>query len=268
MIRCLARAKVNLSLDVGPVRPDGYHPYVSHAISVTLEDELVAEPWDAVDVVVEDPSGSVVEDTLVRRALDLAGASYRVWVSKRIPAGAGLAGGSADAAAALVLAGRSDLAAEVGTDVAFCAVGGHARLTGRGEVVEPLAPLPTVGILVAVPPVAVPTPAVFAAFDEVGPGEARPLEEPWLVDLVPGCTWKNDLEAAALAVAPELAGHRRRIEEAAGRSALMTGSGSGFCVFAPDAGELEPAAATLRAAGYFAEVATPADRGVVCAPGR
>ena len=91
-------------------------------------------------------------------------------MDKRIPAGGGLGGGSADAAAVLRWAGCDDLRpspSRLGADVPFCLVGGRARVTGIGEVVEPLPPLARAVTLV-VPPLAVSTPAVYRAWDELG----------------------------------------------------------------------------------------------------
>lgn len=276
--RWLAHAKVNLSLDVGPVRDDGYHPYESYATCVGLADVL-----DFTFVAGEGTGGIVVEtstgldDTLVTAAvaavLRAAGrddVDVAVAVDKRIPAGAGLGGGSADAAAALAataaaLGGGVDpgtLAVALGTDVPFCLAGGCARLHGRGELVDPLTPLPAVGVLVVVPPLHVPTAAVFAEFDRTPPPAARSMDVPaWLSDLLPGCPFVNDLEAAACTVAPDLAWWRDAIAAVAGRAPLMTGSGAGFVLLAPTPDELRPLAAQIAELGARVWVTSPVPHG-------
>lgn len=280
--RWLAHAKVNLSLDVGPVRPDGYHPYVSYATSVGIADVLdftfvTGEGSGA--VAVETSTG--LEDTLVTaavravvRAAGRGDVDVAVVVDKRIPAGAGLGGGSADAAAALAataaaLGGGIDLgplAVALGTDVPFCLAGGCARLHGRGELVDPLAPLPAFGVLVVVPPLHVPTAAAFAELDRAGAGvdaadgEATPE---WIAELLPGCTFRNDLEAATVRVVPELAWWRDAIAAVAGRAPVMTGSGAGFVLLARTAAELQPLAAQVAELGARVWVTTPVPHGPV-----
>lgn len=278
--RVEANAKVNLSLDVGPRGEDGYHPYVSWATSIGLADVIELE--------VSTSSGkrSVVvstglEDTLVGLALDLAARaagvelSWRAQVEKRIPPGSGLGGGSADAAAALVAVAEplgiaeqiEEVAREIGTDVPFCVRGGCARLHGRGELVDAYPPLPPVGILVAVPPVEVSTAEVFAAFDELppNPGGACGVVPPAvLARRLPDCSFRNDLEAAALRIVPELADWKTEIEGVAGHPALMTGSGSAFVCLADRPATFDPSVvARLRAEGIRTWVTTPVPRGAV-----
>ena len=119
------------------------------------------------------------DDNLVRRALALAGRTAHVRLEKRIPAGAGLGGGSADAAAVLRWAGFADLeaAARLGADVAFCLVGGRARVTGIGEVVEPL-PFVERTLTLWTPPFGCSTPAVYRAWDDLGGPDRRPRQRP------------------------------------------------------------------------------------------
>ena len=124
------------------------------------------------------------DDNLVVRALPAVGRTAHVTVDKRIPAGAGLGGGSADAAAVLRWAGVDDLdvAVRLGADVPFCLVGGRARVTGIGEVVEPL-PFEERTFTLLTPPVHCSTPAVYRAWDDLGG---------------PTADGPNDLEPAAL----------------------------------------------------------------------
>lgn len=195
------------------------------------------------------------DDNLVRRALRALGRRAAVRLVKRIPPGGGLGGGSTDAAAVLRWAGLGDgaqglgggaqgpgggaqgpglrggrahapsadalaLAAGLGADVPFCLVGGRARVSGVGEIVEAL-PYERRGFLLAMPPFGVSTARVYEAWDEMG-GPAAP-----------GC---NDLEAPALAVEPRLAAWRDALGESAGAVPRLAGSGSTWYVEAdPDA---------------------------------
>ena len=137
-------------------------------------------------------------------------------IDKRIPAGGGLGGGSADAAAVLRWAGVDDpaIAVRLGADVPFCVRGGRARVTGVGEILEPLAPEPRVFTLV-LPPFGCSTAAVYRAWDELG-GPTGP--------------GGNDLEPAALAVEPRLAAWRDRLGDATGEQPHLAGSGSTWFV--------------------------------------
>ena len=156
------------------------------------------------------------DDNLVRRALRAVGRTAAVRLTKRIPAGAGLGGGSADAAAVLRWAGVDDLevAARLGADVPFCLVGGRARVTGIGDVLEPLPPEDRTFTLLT-PPFGVSTPAVYRMWDELGG---------------PRSDGPNDLEPAALAVEPRLGGWSDRLADATGRTPVLAGSGSTWFV--------------------------------------
>lgn len=159
------------------------------------------------------PAGA---DNLVARALAVVGRSAAVRLHKRIPPGAGLGGGSSDAAAVLRWAGVTDaeVAVGIGADVPFCVVGGRARVGGVGEVVEPLGYEP-LELTLATPPFGCSTPAVYAAWDQLGG---------------PSATGPNDLEAAALRVEPRLARWRDALGEATGEEPVLAGSGSTWFV--------------------------------------
>jgi 4-diphosphocytidyl-2-C-methyl-D-erythritol kinase len=217
--RLLAPAKVTLRLAVTGVRPDGYHLIDAEMVTVDLYDELEVETADESSLVIEPAGGGLAvaagPDNLVLRALAVAGRTAAVRLRKVIPAGAGLGGGSADAAAILRWAGVGDaaLAAGLGADVPFCLRGGRARVGGIGERVEPLAPERLVLTLLT-PPFGLPTPAVYAAWDELG-GPRHP---------------GNDLTPAALAVRPELEDYRRGLAEATGQEPVLAGSGGTWFV--------------------------------------
>jgi 4-diphosphocytidyl-2-C-methyl-D-erythritol kinase len=215
-----ARAKLTLSLRVTGVQPDGYHLLDSEMVSLDLADRLEILAGDGLEV--EGPAAGPVpagDDNLVRRALALAGRRAYVRLHKRIPAGAGLGGGSADAAAVLRWAGISDplVAVRLGADVPFCLVEGRARVTGIGELVDPL-PFDQGGArayTLLIPPLHVSTAEVYRAWDRLG----GPVGE-----------GGNDLEPAALSVEPRLAGWRDRLGSATGEVPRLAGSGSTWFV--------------------------------------
>jgi 4-diphosphocytidyl-2-C-methyl-D-erythritol kinase len=206
-----APAKLTLSLRVTGVRDDGYHLIDAEMVTLSLADTLTFTDGSGVSVV-----GAEVNDTLVARALDAVGRSARVVVDKAIPAGAGLGGGSSDAACVLRWAGCTDLtvAAGLGADVPFCLVGGRARVTGLGEVVEPL-PFVAQSFTLLTPPFGVSSAAVYAEWDRLG-GPVGPNG--------------NDLEPAALSVEPRLASWRSRLADATGLVPRLAGSGSTWFV--------------------------------------
>lgn len=235
-LRALARAKLTLSLRVTGRRPDGYHELEALVVSIrdphdvlTIQLHPTPGTWLSTSGPAAGgiPAGRNNLDNLAARAalallqvVDDAGpfaaAGLEINLHKEIPAGAGLGGGSADAAAVLRWAGCDDLAvaAGLGADVPFCLVGGRARVGGIGEVVEPL-PFEDRAFTLLVPPLAVPTAEVYAAWDRLGG---------------PAADGPNDLEPAALAVEPRLAGWRDRLAAATGRSPVLAGSGSAWFV--------------------------------------
>jgi 4-diphosphocytidyl-2-C-methyl-D-erythritol kinase len=215
---------LTLSLRIIGVRDDGYHLLDAEMVSLDLADTLVFGPaggsgdGDQSDVEVI-PLVETLRFTpsLVTDALAAVGRKAFVRLEKRIPVGGGLGGGSADAAAVLRWAGRGDdveLAASLGADVPFCLRGGRARVTGIGDVLEPLPHEPRTFTLFT-PPLAVSTPAVYAQWDAMGgPTGGGP----------------NDLEAAALAVEPRLAAWRDRFADVTSKTPVLAGSGSTWFV--------------------------------------
>jgi 4-diphosphocytidyl-2-C-methyl-D-erythritol kinase len=256
------RAKVNLTLSVGPRGADGYHPLSSVFLRVGLSDELVVAPAPGPggDVLtLAGLPGAPVEGNLVLRAFaltrrvlghDLPGLVAHL--DKRIPMAAGLGGGSSDAAAAvdgaLVVWGaglappaRAQIDLALGADVPFFARGGEVALvTGRGEEVERLPSLAGgLGVLLVTPPVALSTAQVFARFDELGPTVASESVTGELASALRGgasgetlVAWAarlrdaNELWSAAVSLAPVLAALRDHLEAETGRPWLLSGSGS------------------------------------------
>jgi 4-diphosphocytidyl-2-C-methyl-D-erythritol kinase len=172
-------------------------------------------------------------DNLVTRALAASGRTAAVRLTKRIPLGAGLGGGSADAAAVLRWAGEKDpeVASRLGADVPFCVTGGRARVQGIGERVTPLA-FEARHYLLVLPPFGVDTAAAYRAWD------ARPSHD-----------GQNHLAAAALSAEPRLAHWRDALGDLTGREPCLAGSGSSWFVegWPPDAGT--DAMPELRAGG-------------------
>lgn len=217
-----APAKLTVSLRVTGTRADGLHLIDAEMVTLDLADELTFEPSDTISlqvVSVGDVGGLPVtpgDDNLVVRALHAVGRTAAVTLHKRIPAGGGLGGGSADAAAVLRWAGVDDVgvAASLGADVPFCLAGGRARVTGIGELIEPLPPLERTYTLLT-PPFGASTPAVYRAWDALGG---------------PTAEGANDLEPAALHVEPRLAEWRDRLEAATGQPPTLAGSGSTWFV--------------------------------------
>jgi 4-diphosphocytidyl-2-C-methyl-D-erythritol kinase len=226
-----APAKLTLSLRVTGVRPDGYHLLDAEMVTVDLADTLYISAGLGLEIVDAGAAsaghghGHVPTGTsnLVRRALALVGREAHVRLVKRIPAGAGLGGGSADAAAVLRWAGADEtwglaLASKLGSDVPFCLVGqGRARVRGCGEIVEPLPFEEVAGVAYTLltPPFGVPTDAVYQAWDDMG----GPASDNF-----------NDLEPAALRAEPLLLPWRDRLGQATGQKPVLAGSGSTWFV--------------------------------------
>lgn len=224
-VRVGAPAKLTRSLRITGRRPDGFHLIDAEMVSLEFGDELEISPGEGLVVDDRTPAGAgravpAGPDNLVARALEEVGRRAAVRLVKRIPPGAGLGGGSSDAAAVLRWAGvRPDpaglaRASSLGADVPFCLVGGRARVTGTGEVVEPL-PAVALGVTLLIPPFGVSTVEVYRRWDEIG-GPSGP--------------GPNDLEEAALAVEPRLVPWRDALAEAAGSPPVLAGSGSTWFV--------------------------------------
>ena len=209
-----APAKLTLSLRVTGVRADGYHLLDAEMVSVDLCDTLTFADGDGLVIAgLHIPADG---DNLVTKALRAVGRAAHVTLDKQIPAGAGLGGGSSDAAAVLRWAGVDDneLAVRLGGDVPFCVRGGRARVTGIGEILEPL-PYVEATYTLLTPPLHVSTPAVYRAWDDLGG---------------PTADGPNDLEPAALQVCPELAAYRDQLGDATGLTPVLAGSGSTWFV--------------------------------------
>jgi 4-diphosphocytidyl-2-C-methyl-D-erythritol kinase len=228
-------AKINLDLSVGAARPDGYHPLTTVFHAVSLFDDLTVTPTDEPGITIEvvgDHREGVPRDAanlavraarlVARRAGIDSGA--QLLLHKGIPVAGGMAGGSADAAAALVACDAAwhacldrselvELAGELGSDVPFALVGGTAIGSGRGEQITPALARGQYHWVLALSADGLSTPDVYAEFDRLTAG--RVLAEPRVSDAVMqalrsgdstalGQALRNDLQAAACALRPDL----------------------------------------------------------------
>ena len=234
-----APAKLTLSLAVTGVHPDGYHEIESEMVTLDMADTLEIGPGDGLTIESgggpRDAEGagspdhweadvsalSTGPDNLVIRALLAVDRTARVRLIKRIPVGAGLGGGSADAAAILRWAGSTDLdvAANLGADVPFCVAGGRALVKGIGESVTPLAHKDETFTLPLLP-FGVDTGAVYRAWDSLALRRTAP----------PADGGGNDLEMPAISVEPRLALWRDLFATATGAEPRLAGSGSTWFV--------------------------------------
>ena len=275
-VEVFAPAKINLFLDVLDRREDGFHNLRSVMQTVALADRLEFMPGgQGITLECDDPRVPTDESNLVARALrllvDEAGISpnWRVTLDKRIPMGAGLGGGSADAAA--VLTGlprhvritadaetRLGWAMQLGSDVPFACVGGTAIVEGKGERVLPL---PAGGHVfhytLVSPDCHCPTGELYAALPPHGqrphPGISPILAAIRAADLPAlGACLFNAFEPVVVARFPELASLKQELLAAGALGAVMTGSGSNFIALAQDSAHAEAIAAEVASQGWQA----------------
>jgi 4-diphosphocytidyl-2-C-methyl-D-erythritol kinase len=277
-MRLIAPAKINLHLRVGPLSAaEGFHPVLTWMCTVALFDTLSFTRIEAPGLRFEcdDPKLPTDGRNLVVRATELIAdhkftTGLGISLEKRIPSGAGLGGGSSDAARTLLgvnqflKLGRSvsdlaKLAAQLGSDVPFFLHGPSSVCTGRGEIVKPIRrPTPRFAVLV-LPGVHVPTPSVYRRFDEMNLGDARAFADgssqpdwrDWsdlsADQLLPRLT--NDLEPAAFSLEPALARLHGEVQAVLGdRPVRMSGSGSSLFTLFDDRPGADEAAAKLASA--------------------
>ncbi|MBT2383162.1 4-(cytidine 5'-diphospho)-2-C-methyl-D-erythritol kinase [Streptomyces sp. ISL-11] len=278
-------AKVNVQLAVGGLRPDGFHDLANVFLAVGLHDNVTATPADALRVTCSGPdAGQVPLDATnlaARAALALAArhgreADVHLHIDKDIPVAGGMAGGSADAAGALLAcdalwgtgASREellDICAELGSDVPFSLVGGAALGRGRGEILTPLAVGGTFHWVFAVADGGLSTPAVYRECDRLrevaGTGATTadvpdPEPSPALIDALRAgdaaalaAAVTNDLQAAAVSLRPSLTATLEAGTGAGALAAMVSGSGPTTAFLVTDAAEAEKVADALRASG-------------------
>jgi 4-diphosphocytidyl-2-C-methyl-D-erythritol kinase len=278
-------AKLNLQLAVGPPRADGYHGVITVFHAISLFDQVTVEPAGRDGITVTGEGADRVpadRDNLALRAIAALRAAVRdrgpvhVTIAKRIPVAAGLAGGSADAAAALVAcnelwaAGRTqqqlrEIGATVGSDVAFALLGGTAVGRGRGEQLTPaLAPATQYHWVLAFADGQLATPAVYAALDQLR-GTAAPAEPALDAALMSalrsghaarvGQRLSNDLQPAAMSLFPALRKTLAAGLDLGALGALVSGSGPTCAFLAANAERALELAVSLSGAGVCRSVA-------------
>jgi len=278
-MRLTVPAKVNLHLAVGRRRRDGYHSLVTLFHTVGLCDELVLGP--ARDLRfrasgLPSPAGSAnlcVRAAALLRDCFAPGHGARIVLRKRIPAGAGLGGGSADAAATLAGLARlwklrlprralAALAARLGSDVPFFLSGGAAVGKGRGERLTPVASRLRGWAVVFKPPFGISTRRAYAALDPAGARGREGTRTPLAAMLAAVRRGKslppvrNDFTAVACRMRPAIRRLLRALDAAGASPAFMTGSGSAVVGIFPSALRARRAARSLRrsARGFLAVV--------------
>ncbi|WP_326661276.1 4-(cytidine 5'-diphospho)-2-C-methyl-D-erythritol kinase [Streptomyces sp. NBC_00385] len=271
-------AKVNVQLAVGAARPDGFHDLANVFLAVGLYDEVTVTPADALRVTCSGPDADQVPldaSNLAARAATALAERYGIapdvhlHIAKDIPVAGGMAGGSADAAGALLAcdalwstgASREELleiCAELGSDVPFSLVGGAALGVGRGEQLTPVEVGGTFHWVFAVADGGLSTPAVYREFDRLTAGTRvpEPVVSPALLGaLRSGDTaalagvLSNDLQAPALSLRPSLARTLAAGTVAGARAALVSGSGPTTAFLTEDEASARAIADALTASG-------------------
>lgn len=278
-----APAKVNLHLSVGPARPDGFHELTTVFQAVGLYDDVTLTRADELTVTVEGQDADLVplDDTnLAARAVSMLAvqtgndARVAIHIRKGIPVAGGCAGGSADAAAALVgcdaLWGAewtrdqlADVGALLGSDIPFSLHGGTALGTGRGEQLTPVLELGSFSWVLVLSDEGLSTPAVYGELDrqrEAGPVGVRSDPGDVLAALrqgdavALGRALGNDLQPGALALKPSLRPLLDSARDLGALGAIVSGSGPTVAVLARDATHADALAAALTSRGACAAV--------------
>ncbi len=274
MIRARTNAKLNLFLRVVGKRPDGYHEIETVFHGIGLADTIVITPTETgtidVDMVLEPPLNGdlpAMEDNLVwssaRRLEELGGRSsgVRIEITKRIPMGAGLGGGSGNAAGVLVLlnelweAGYDEprlleIAGQLGSDVPYCIGGGTVLGTGRGEKLTRLPAPPEMWFVLGLTSTHLSTRDVYERWDEAE-SPTRLGSAPLVLALGGGTEAEiagllhNDLESAAFSMVPELRSKKQALFDAGALGAILSGSGPTLYGVASDRAHAEVIAAQV-----------------------
>ncbi|WP_460826742.1 4-(cytidine 5'-diphospho)-2-C-methyl-D-erythritol kinase [Nostocoides australiense] len=276
-------AKVNLELRVGPPRPDGFHSLATVYQAVSLFDtiEVSADRDWGIEVVGRTAAGVPTDESnlALRAAHALADAAgidrpVRIRVTKEIPVAGGMAGGSADAAGALLACHRlwgldlspaelAAIAAGLGSDIPFLLAGGTALGGGRGERVVPTATRGTYHWVFALSDEGLSTPAVYAECDRLRGAAPVPQPEP-SADLLAALSFGNaeavadamgnDLQEAALSMQPALAGVLEAGLSFGALAGIVSGSGPTLAFLCRDAESAIDLAVSLTASGAAADV--------------
>jgi 4-diphosphocytidyl-2-C-methyl-D-erythritol kinase len=252
-----APAKLNLSLHVDPPRSDGYHPVQSMVQTIDWLDILEVAEGEGKDSLLVSGIEVPVDGNLILKAIEGVRRHGRVRpldvsLQKTIPLGAGLGGGSSDAAAAILgaieiegLTGSlaRSVAAGVGADVSLFLTGGTLMMTGVGEEIESIRSLEDVAFAVVVPEFGLSTVDVYRKWDVLEGPTAEPVPEPALPpSLRGGMPVRNDLTPAAIELEPRMGDFMADLSDMWGTSISMTGSGSACFGYFGSLDEAEDAA--------------------------
>ncbi len=269
MVTVEANAKINLTLDILGKRPDGFHEVAMVMQSIGLHDTLTMEKTDGeIALSINVPWLKADEKNLAWRAAELVRQEYglkggvRMELTKRIPIAAGLAGGSADAAA--VLKGMNELynlqmsearlcelGARLGSDIPFCLMGGTMLATGRGEVLTRLADMPETWVVLAKPRISVSTAWAYQNYDEQG-AEKHPDNEAIKKAIARGnrkavagllC---NVLESVTIKKYDVIADYKQMMLDKGAMASMMSGSGPTVFGLARNREQAEAIANVLR----------------------
>ncbi len=236
-----APAKINRELRVGPRRPDGFHEIRSRFCAIDFCDRIEVEESDRLELSCSGLPVPCGDTNLVARAARALGdrlgiaSGARIRLAKRVPAGAGLGGGSADAAVTLLLLSKlwnsrlrpeelSEVAARLGSDVAFFLSGGEADVAGRGERVTPLGDSPPQELLLWIPPFSISTAEVYATHDRLT-ATAAALPDSLEIETKRSFLGPNDLASAVLETERQMEDYLLSARQVASESGI-TGSGS------------------------------------------
>lgn len=229
-----APAKLNLALHVTGRRADGYHLLDSLVVFARYGDVLRVTPG-AGALSVDGPFAGDVpldESNLCLRAARLMGAEAQIHLTKNLPVASGIGGGSADAAAVMrALADQGHaLPADpsvLGADIPVCLAGQPARMRGAGERLDPVPPIPALPIVLVNPGIPLSTPAVFKALQN---RDNPAMPDPDWQDAASLIDWlgrtRNDLQPAAISLAPAIADVLAGLDQQGARLARMSGSGA------------------------------------------
>jgi 4-diphosphocytidyl-2-C-methyl-D-erythritol kinase len=276
-------AKVNLELMVGPLRPEGFHHLATVFQAVGLHDDVSVEPAEDWGVTINGPYADLVPadgtNLAMRAARLLAGEAgidvpVHITIDKDIPVAAGMAGGSADAAGALLACDAlwgvwssktalESLAAELGSDVPFALLGGTAIGSGRGDQLAPVLGRGRYTWVFALSDVGLSTPTVFVECDRLRSGEPVPEPTPSESMMTAlrsgdpaslGRALSNDLQPAALSLQPQLEDVLRAGMDNGALGGIVSGSGPTVAFLVEDTERSLDLAVALTASGVAAAV--------------
>ena len=280
-----AYAKINLFLDIESLRSDGYHNIISHMQSITLHDTVVVEREEStkkeITVLCNNSTLACDNTNLAYKAADIFPADIgkvKIEITKRIPMSAGLAGGSADAAATLIainslldnplsLEELKTLGAKLGADVPFCIEKGASIARGVGEILESTQPMPNYPIVIARMGEGMSTPYAYKALDQeydkfisytphteqlnvITSDDDKPIEE-YAKGLF------NIFESVVEAERPDVTNLKKLLMENGAVAAMMSGSGTSVFGIFKNEEHANKAKDRAISAGAFAEVCYP-----------